>query len=73
MISARLRLCITFAVRQGGASASSTPQNGDPALACTALVRPGSQHAGLFFSTATSKEPASTSSDGKRRPSQVNQ
>ena len=30
----------TFAVRQGGASASSTPQNGEPALACTALVGP---------------------------------
>jgi hypothetical protein len=29
----------TFAVRQGGPSASSTPQNGEPALACTALVR----------------------------------
>src|SRR3954462_6505070 len=28
----------TFAVRQGGASASSTPQNGQPAPACTALV-----------------------------------
>jgi len=29
----------TFAVRQGRPSASSTPQNGDPALACTAFVR----------------------------------
>src|ERR1035441_7790254 len=33
---ARSRL--TFAVRQGGPSASSTPQNGEPALACTAFV-----------------------------------
>lgn len=30
---------LTFAVRQGGPSASSMPQNDDPALACTALVR----------------------------------
>ena len=29
----------TSAVRQGGASASSMPQNGEPALACTAFVR----------------------------------
>jgi hypothetical protein len=29
---------LTLAVRQGGPSASSTPQNGEPALACTALV-----------------------------------
>ena len=26
-------------LRQGGPSASNSPQNGDPALACTALVR----------------------------------
>ena len=36
--------CIRFAVRQGGPSASSTPQNGEPALACTALVSPAGAH-----------------------------
>ena len=39
----------TFAVRQGGARASSTPQNGEPALACTALVsRYHEAHSVLF-------------------------
>src|ERR1035438_8794602 len=36
--------CITFAVRQGGPSASSTPQNGEPALACTAFVSKKHHH-----------------------------
>ena len=38
-IAGRLGGDLTFAVRQGGLSMSSTPQNGEPALACTALVR----------------------------------
>jgi hypothetical protein len=35
---------LTFAVGQGGPSASGTPQNREPALACTALVGVAAAH-----------------------------
>jgi hypothetical protein len=38
VLGSHMRSQLTFAVRQGGPRASSTPQNCEPALACTALV-----------------------------------
>jgi hypothetical protein len=48
----------TLAVRQGGPSASSTPQSGEPALACTAFVRISHQKSALLINLRLPKRPS---------------